>query len=170
MVILITGSTHAGKTLTAQRLLEKYKYPYLSVDHLKMGLIRSGNTGLTPEDDDKLTEYLWPIIKEIIKTAVENEQNLIIEGCYMPFDWKNGIEKRYLENIKYYCLIMTENYIKEHFGDIKKYACAIERRIDDSFLSREKLIAENAANLRMCKKYGCDYILIDNQYNFDIDI
>ena len=55
MVIIITGSSHVGKTLLAQRLLEKYKYPYLSIDHLKMGLIRSGNTSLTPEDDDELT-------------------------------------------------------------------------------------------------------------------
>lgn len=43
MVILITGATHTGKTKLAQRLLEKYKYPYLSMNHLKMGLIRSGN-------------------------------------------------------------------------------------------------------------------------------
>ena len=51
MIFLITGASHTGKTLLAQRLLEKYHYPYLSIDHLKMGLIRSGNTGLTPEDD-----------------------------------------------------------------------------------------------------------------------
>ena len=51
MVILITGATHCGKTLLAQRLLEKYKYPYLSIDLLKMGLIRSGCTSLSPEED-----------------------------------------------------------------------------------------------------------------------
>ena len=66
MVILITGASHTGKTLLAQKMLENYKYPYLSIDHLKMGLIRSGNTVLTPEDDDDLTEYLWPIVKENI--------------------------------------------------------------------------------------------------------
>ena len=53
MIVLITGASHTGKTVLAQRLLEKYKYPYLSVDHLKMGLIRSGNTELTPCDEDK---------------------------------------------------------------------------------------------------------------------
>ena len=72
MIILITGASHTGKTVLAQKLLEKYKYPYLSIDHLKMGLIGSGYTKLTPEDDDKLTEYLWPIVREIIKTAIEN--------------------------------------------------------------------------------------------------
>ena len=31
MVILITGASHTGKTLLAQRMLEMYKYPYLSI-------------------------------------------------------------------------------------------------------------------------------------------
>ena len=92
MVILIAGSSHTGKTLLAQKLLEKYKYPYLSIDHLKMGLIRSENTELTVEDDDKLTDYLWNIVKEIIKTNIENNQNIIIEGCYIPFNLKESFE------------------------------------------------------------------------------
>ena len=97
MVILITGASHSGKTALAQKMLEKYKYPYLSADHLKMGLIRSGNTNLTPlSDNDELTAYLWPIMREMIKTAIENEQNLIVEGCYIPFDWANDFEKETL--------------------------------------------------------------------------
>ena len=100
MVLLITGASHTGKTALAQKLLEKYKYPYLSIDHLKMGLIRSKNTDLTPMSDDKdLTAYLWPIVREMIKTAIENEQNLIVEGCYIPFDWDKDFTKEYLENI-----------------------------------------------------------------------
>ena len=102
MIILITGASHTGKTLLAQKMLEKYKYPYLSIDHLKMGLIRSGNTLLTPEDDDDLTAYLWPIVREIIKTAIENRQNLIVEGCYIPFTWEKDFEAEYLKNIKYF--------------------------------------------------------------------
>lgn len=88
MIVLITGASHTGKTLLAQRLLERYHYPYLSIDHLKMGLIRSGNTTLTPADDDALTEYLWHIVREMVKTAIENDQNLIVEGCYIPFSWR----------------------------------------------------------------------------------
>ena len=90
MIILITGASHTGKTVLAQRLLEKYHYPYLSIDHLKMGLIRSKQTELTPMSDHAdLTAYLWPIVREMIKTALENRQNLIVEGCYIPFDWEN---------------------------------------------------------------------------------
>ena len=169
MVILISGCSHTGKTLLAQRLLEKHKYPYLSIDHLKMGLIRSGQTALTPDDDKELVPYLWNIVKEIIKTAVENEQNLIIEGCYIPFDWKNDFDESYLRNIKYCCLIMTERYIREHFSDIRSNANAIEKRLNDSWLNAEQLISENTQNLIMCQKHSCKYILIDNNYKIDIE-
>lgn len=168
MIILISGCSHTGKTLLAQQLLEKYKYPYLSIDHLKMGLIRSGQTALTPDDDKELVPYLWSIVKEIVNTAVENEQNLIIEGCYIPFDWKKDFDESYLRHIIYRCLIMTERYIKEHFADIKSHANAIEKRLDNSWLNAEQLIAENADNLEMCRKYGCEYILIDEEFEIDL--
>lgn len=164
MIIIISGSSHTGKTLLAQKLLEKYKYPYLSLDHLKMGLIRSGQTTLTPEDDTLLTPYLWRITAAIIKTAIENEQNLIIEGCYVPFDWKKDFDNTYLENISCSWLIMTEQYIRGHFCDIQSHACDIEKRLDDSWLTPEKLIQDNLYNLERCRKYGCDYILIDDKY------
>ena len=168
MVILITGASHTGKTLLAQKLLEKYKYPYLSIDHLKMGLIRSGNTTLTPlSDDTELTAYLWPFVSEIIKTAIENKQNLIVEGCYIPFDYEKGFTKEYLDNIKYYCLVMSENYIKNHFDDIKKYENVIEKRLCDD-CTIENLIKDNLRVLEQVKKYNVNYILVDDKYEIDI--
>ena len=170
MVILISGASHTGKTLLAQKLLEKYKYPYLSIDHLKMGFIRSGHTNLTPmSDDGKLTEYLWPIVREMIKTAIENKQNLIVEGCYIPFDWKNGLEKEYLENIRHFCLVMSENYIKSHFDDIENYANAIENRIDDN-ITIESVLEDNIKILEMAKKHNLDYVLINDEYKIEIDL
>ncbi|MBQ5515127.1 MAG: hypothetical protein IIT84_05525 [Oscillospiraceae bacterium] len=53
MVYLIGGSSHVGKTLLAQKLMERLKIPYLSLDHLKMGFIRTGMTELTVNDDYK---------------------------------------------------------------------------------------------------------------------
>ena len=168
MVVLITGASHTGKTALAQQLLVKYKYPYLSIDHLKMGLIRSGNTELTPMDDDDLTTFLWPIVREMIKTAVENKQNLIVEGCYIPFDWAKDFEKEYLDNIRYYCLIMSENYIRNHFGDIKKYASIIENRLDDEGCTLESVLADNAQVFALAQKHKVNYILIDDKYEIDI--
>ncbi len=169
MVLLICGASHTGKTTVAQRLLEEYKYPYLSIDHLKMGLIRSGQTVLTPMSDDKeLTEYLWPIVAEMIKTAIENGQNLIVEGCYIPFDWERYFEQEYRGKMKYVCLVMSEQYIRNHFDDIKKYANVIEKRLDDSECTLESVLKENAQVLEQCKKYGVDYVLIDGKYQIDI--
>ena len=170
MVILITGPSHVGKTALAQKLLEKYHYPYLSIDHLKMGLIRSGNTNLTPMSDDAdLTAYLWPIVREMVKTAIENQQNLIVEGCYIPFDWEKDFEQEYLDHIKYYCLIMSEQYIRNHFDDIKKYANVIENRLDDSWCTLESVLEDNREVLELAHKYEANYILIDDQYEINID-
>lgn len=169
MVVLITGASHTGKTKLAQNLLEKYGYPYFSVDHLKMGLIRSANTELTPESDDQeLTGYLWPIVREMIKTAIENHQNLIVEGCYIPFDWGKDFPKEYLKQIRYYCLVMSENYIRTHFDDIKKYANIIEKRLSDN-ITMESVLQDNQNVLELAKKYGVNYILVDGEYQIDID-
>ena len=170
MIILITGASHTGKTVLAQKLLEKYRYPYLSIDHLKMGLIRSKNTELTPMDDEKLTDYLWPIVREMVKTAIENKQNLIVEGCYIPFDWAEDFEKEYLEHIKYICLVMSENYIRNHFADIKKYANAIECRMDDEDCTMESVLEDNAQMLYLAQKHQVNYILIDDVYEIGIEL
>ena len=171
MIILITGASHTGKTALAQKLLEKYKYPYLSIDHLKMGLIRSGNTELTPMSDDKdLTAYLWPIVREMVKTAIENKQNLIVEGCYIPFDWQKDFDSEYLEDIKYFCLVMSEKYIRNYFADIKKYANVIENRLDDEWCTIESVLTDNAEVLALAKKHNANFILIDDQYEISIDL
>lgn len=169
MIVLISGTTHTGKTVLAQKLLEKYKFPYLSLDHLKMGLIRSGYTDISVSDDERLTPYLWRIVKEIIKTAVENGQNLIVEGCYIPFDWKKDFDEQYLPEIKYYCLIMSKNYIQRNFPDIVAFENTVEKRLACD-LRKEQLIEDNERNLQACKEYGLNYILIDSEYRLDIDL
>lgn len=163
MIILIAGASHTGKTLFAQKLLEKYHYPYFSIDHLKMGLIRSKQTELTPEDDEELLPYLWGIVKEIIKTAIENKQNCIIEGVYIPFTWQEDFSKEELSQIRFCCLIMSKEYIVEHFADIKNHASIIENRQHDE-INIEELIKENQENLAQCKKYHLLYILITDSY------
>lgn len=164
MIILIAGASHTGKTLLAQTLLKKYHYPYLSIDHLKMGLIRSGQTDLSVFEDDRMAEYLWPILREMIKTAIENNQNLIIEGCYIPFNWEASFNNDYLDKIRAVWLIMTPYYIENHFQEILTHACDIEQRVDDSACTKQWLIEENNRNLDGCLKFGCNYLLIDQEY------
>ena len=169
MIILITGASHTGKTLLAQKLLERYHYPALSIDHLKMGLIRSGNTQLTPmSDDDELTAYLWPIVREMVETAIENKQNMIVEGCYIPMDWQKDFSEEYLKDIRFYCLIMSETYIRNHFADIKAFASVIEDRLDDEYCTMESVLEDNAGFLERANKHGAEYILIDSNYEIPL--
>ena len=165
MILFLTGASHTGKTLLSQKLMERYHIPYFSIDHLKMGLIRSGQTDLTPMDDDLLTAYLWPIVREMVKTAIENDQSMIVEGCYIPFDWAKDFPPDYLRHIRYRCLIMSEAYIRANFQRIRDFANAIEHRVDDSDLSADDLIRDNNQNLQLCKEHGCEYLLIDGDYS-----
>ena len=168
MIILITGASHTGKTLLAQKMLEKYKYPYLSIDHLKMGLIRSGNTVLTPEDDESLTGYLWPIVREIMKTVIENQQNLIVEGCYIPFDWRDSFDEQYLQSIRFICLAMSDEYIDTHFEEIKSHGSDIETRLDDSYCTVEQLKQDNHQVTDGYKSNGEKITLITESYEDSI--
>ncbi len=164
MIILITGASHTGKTLLAQRMLEKYNYPYLSIDHLKMGLIRSGNTELTPEDDEALTEYLWPIIREIVKTAIENRQNLIVEGCYIPFRWRQDFDEWYQLSIRFICLALSERYIEKHYGEIIGHESEIEARLVDADCTIDSLKADNKIIIDGFRHAGEQVVLIDSDY------
>lgn len=164
MIILISGASHTGKTFLAQKLLEKLKMPYLSIDHLKMGLIRSGNTSLTPYDDDKLTPYLWDIVKQMICTAIENRQSLIVEGCYIPFDYKTHFTDEYLKDIKYICLVMSESYIKNHFAEIINNENVIEKRLVPDFDMQTALV-ENSNYLKGCKEHNCRFYYINDKYD-----
>ena len=170
MILLIAGASHTGKTLLAQRLLEKYHYPYLSIDQLKMGLIRSDQTDLTPIDDDKLTGYLWPIVREMVKTAIENGQNLIVEGCYIPWAWEKDFSPEYLRHIRYCCLILSPAYIETHFADILTHESVIEQRVCPGDISREALIRENAENLRQCRQNHLPYYLVEDTYRISPEV
>lgn len=170
MIVLITGASHTGKTLLAQRLLERYHYSYLSMDHLKMGLIRSGNTNLTVEDDDALTGYLWPIVREMVKTAIENDQNLIVEGCYIPFAWQKDFSAEYLQDIRFCCLVMSRDYILNHFDAIKAHANAIERRLDDSCCTLESVLEDNERYLALCRMHQVEPLLIDSAYQVNLEL
>jgi len=164
MIILITGASYSGKTLLAQRMLEEYRIPYVSIDHLKMGLIRSGMTSLTPEDDEALTDYLWPIVREMIKTAIENRQNLIVEGCYIPFDWRNDFDEQHLQSIRFICLAMTDCFIDAHIDDIKNHASDIETRLYDVNFTSESLKEDNHYYINGFAQYGEQVMLIDTDY------
>ena len=171
MVVIITGASHTGKTALAQKLLEAYHYPYLSEDHLKMGLIRSGYTDLTPlSSDEALTDLLWPVVREIIRTAIENRQNLTVEGCYIPLSWAADFSESELNSIRCFCRVMSRRYIARHFADIKTYASVIEQRQDDSDCTPESVTADNENMAAFAALPHVTRILIDERYNPEITL
>lgn len=170
MVILINGASCTGKTYLAQNLMEKYKIPYLSIDHIKMGLIRSKKTNLTPYDDEELQPYLWNIIKEIIKTVIENNQNIIIEGAYIPFNYKNDFSAEYLDNIKYICLAMSEKYINNNYNLIINKSNIVENRGKSFSIDKDFLISENKKYIENSIKYNLPLQVIDNKYVINVDL
>jgi len=169
MIIIITGASHTGKTNLAQILLEQYHYPYVSQDHIKMGLIRSGNTSLTPMDEDQMTDYLWPITREMIKTAIENHQQLIVEGCYIPFDWKKDFEGVYLSEVRYICLCFSDEYIEKHYDEIIANACCIEHRVEDDYCTKELLKRDNRRYENGSIENDIPYVIIQENYMDEIE-
>ena len=169
MVLLISGSTHTGKTKLANDLMVKYQIPYLSIDHIKMGLIRTKMIDVTVYEDEKIEELIGPVIREIIKTNIENNQNLIIEGCYIPYNYKEYFDEKYLDKIRSISIIMSENYINSNFNKILEFENVIEKRLTED-IKKEELIIDNNKNLSLCKKYNLDYILIDKEYKINFEI
>lgn len=166
MIILIGGSSHVGKTLISQKLIEKYHFPCTSLDHLKMGFIRTGKTELTVEDDYQMRYWLWPFAAEMIKTAIENNQNMILEGCYIPVEWKESFSEEYLHQIRCVYIVMSENYLRKNFHLLSDYANVIEKRLDDE-LDLERLITCSKEFKEGCIQHNIPYIEIDKEYNLD---
>lgn len=167
MIILIGGSSHVGKTYLAQKLLEKLKYPYLSLDHLKMMFIRCGLTDLTVEDDYDMRYFLWPYAAELIKTAIENEQNMIVEGCYIPSEWREQFGEEYLKNIKCFFITMSEEYLRKNTDSVIANASVVECRIEEE-VDIERLIKCSKEFKEEAEKFDIPVIEITDKYDIDV--
>jgi len=171
MVILISGISCTGKTLMAQRLLEKYKIPYFSIDHLKMGLLRGDiNCSFTTTDNNEVIgKKLWPIIKGIIMTNIENNQNIIIEGCYLLPNFVKDFEKEYLDHIISVFIGFSTNYIKDNFvANIIKHRNAVEKRGYEEERPITQFIDEHDELRKKCIQNGVEYFEIDSNYEKEI--
>ena len=162
-VLLVTGASHTGKTNFSCHLMENLSMPYLSIDWLKMGLIRSGMCPYNVSEDERLTQYLWPVVRNMMMTVVENRQKLIIEGCYVPSSWRNDFDSRYLSHIRDITLIMSEDYIRRHERQIRDFASCSEKRICDD-VDTDRLIEDNLRLLEEAKRFSAPYLLIDDEY------
>lgn len=171
MIILISAVSSTGKTLMAQQLLEQYHIPYLSIDHLKMGLYRGDkNCGFTPLDSTEVIgDQLWPILKGIIMTNVENQQHNIIEGCYILPHYLNDFDSHYSEKIIPVFFGFSPNYIQENFETkIVQHRNAVEFRNWPEERTINELIKEHAEFKADCVKAGVKYFEIEKDYEEEI--
>lgn len=118
--------------------------------------------------DAELTECLWPIVREMIKTCIENSQNLIVEGCYIPFGWEADFADEYLARIRYVCLVFSQAYLERNFRDILLHECVIEKR-GSSEAVLERMSRTNRYNLEQCMARNYRYVLIESDYRIDIE-
>ncbi len=171
MIILIGGASCTGKTLMAQKILEKYHVPYLSIDHLKMGLIRGGIAcNFTAADSvETIGKRLWPILKGVIMTSIENKQDLIVEGCYIPPDFINDFEEEYLRDITAVFILFSKNYIEDNFiSRIQTYRNVIEQRIFEEDRSINQFISEHTELRKVCIENQVQYFEIEQDYETEI--
>lgn len=173
MVILIGGVSCTGKTVMAQKLLEKYNLPYLSIDHIKMGLIRGSKycDFSTTDSDDVLTNKLWPIVKGIIMTNIENGQHIIIEGCYLPPEYIYDFKSEYIKHIIALYIVFSKRYIEKHFiSEIIGHESDIELRDrDDGYINQDNLIKLHTRLKQRCTMNNVKFFEIDNDYGTEMD-
>ncbi len=170
MITLISGASHTGKTVLAGQLAKRTGALALSIDHLKMGLIRSGQTSLTPcSSDEQLTEYLWPIVREMIRTAIENRQDLIVEGCYIPADWADDFSAAELSEIHAVCLVLDPETLSTRFEQVLDHACDAERRLSDDFTLKQA-IEDNQKTLDEFQDSESQIVLIQDDYESRMEL
>lgn len=105
----------------------------------------------------------------MIKTAVENKQNMIVEGCYIPFSGRNDFDKEYIQEIKYICLCFSEGYIEEHYSEIMEHESCIENRVDDGYCTIDLLKSENKRFREGCERNGLPLVLIEDNYEHTVE-
>lgn len=163
MVILLGGASHSGKTFLYKKLIDKYKIPCTSLDHIKMGMICGCNDcGFSAADSDEIiAEKMWGFIEGFIKTCLENKQNTILEGCYFPCE---KVRKLLCDDLAVIFIILSKQYIIENFDKIIKYENVVEDRKFPECREIEFFINENERIKEECIKYELPYFEITGDF------
>lgn len=167
MVILLGGYSCTGKTLLANRLMKELKVPYFSMDYLKMAIFRSDEScGFRPMDSDEhIADKIWPIVKEMIYTYIENGQDMIIEGCYVMPEAVSKLNPDYMNEIYPIFIGFSETYIRTHFQEkIIAYKGAIEEGEPIDERPMEHFIEQHASIKMRTEQNGFRFYEINDDY------
>jgi putative acetyltransferase len=132
-----------------------------------MGLIRGSqycDFKVTDSDYD-ITVKLWPIVKGIVMTAIENNQHLIVEGCYIPTNCPESFETKYSKEIISFFIGFSEHYLSNNFeSGIIDHLRTIENKVLDDYIQPENFKKMHAQVKASCVENHATYFEIDNDY------
>lgn len=164
MVVLLGGSSHVGKTMIAHKLVHKYGWECISLDFLKDAFIRSQLGDPGSRNDYEMRYWMWPLVAQIVKRALESGRNLIIEGCYIPGEWADSFTSAELRHIRTVFIVMSEIHIRTHIDAIERYSQRVEKRQND-VIDMDRLISCSRDFKEDCLRTGTFYIEIDGPYD-----
>lgn len=164
MIILIGGTSCTGKTRLAKILMRQFAIPYFSLDILMMGIYRSNHDcGFCPDNPDhSVAEKMWPIVREMIKTDVENGRNQIYEGVQIRPDFLAELASEYSKSTRSFFITFSESYIRTGYNEIIKHRTTVETRNDWPCL--EEMLESNQKLTRECRIHGCETLEIKKDY------
>jgi len=172
MVILISGASCTGKTNLAKKVMEHHNVNYYSIDHLKMGLYRGNpNCGFTPTDSNEhVGRILWPVLRGIIMTAVENKQDLIVEGAYIFPEYLIDMDSLYLDEIHPVFICFSKEYVEHNYeSGIIKYRHVAEERAYEEDWAPEVFIKDHELLRGKCEKLGTKCFQIKSDYELEME-
>ena len=123
MIYFIAGAARAGKTYLAKQLMTQLKIPLLELDYLKMGLANGvPEYGIHPlQDEATLGGLLWPIVEAMVRAMVENEDDYIIEGCYILPEFVAQAREQHGDTIRACFLGYADTSPLEKLVEVRRY-------------------------------------------------
>jgi putative acetyltransferase len=170
-VFLIGGVGGTGKTLLASKLMRVLHIPYVSIDHLMMGMVRSDpDCHFSPLDSgETIGRHMWPFLKAVIQTNIENNHSIILEGFQLQPEWVTDFTEEYQKHIIPVFIGFSEQYLRSNLvSNIRKHRHVVERRENEA-LNIESLITQHLRLKSECVKHQVTHFEIDESYESSME-
>jgi putative acetyltransferase len=170
MIYFVAGAARAGKTYMAKRLMAMLGIPLLELDYLKMGFANGlPEYGIHPfQDEATLGNLLWPYVKGIIKAMVENEDDYIIEGCYVLPEFAAEARQKHGGVIRACFLGYADMSLSEKLAEVRRYGGEsgdpLRDYDDDAAVSDiQRFISYSQFVRKECARLGFPYFEVRNR-------
>ena len=123
MLYLLGGSPRAGKSTIGRKFTSETGIPYFGLDYLKMGIARGWpESGVDPNGGDlKIAKKIWPVVKGMAMTLVEEGEDCLLEGTYLLPEYVVELQQMYKDKIRACFIGYTEIDTWEKVRQIREY-------------------------------------------------